>query len=54
VQRLIATTVGESARNIRDRAILILLATYGGTCKISRPKNKTDVNEQLLVKQVYK
>jgi site-specific recombinase XerD len=29
VQRLIATTVGESARNIRDRAILILLATYG-------------------------
>ena len=29
VQRLIATTVGDSARNIRDRAILILLATYG-------------------------
>ena len=29
VQQLIATTVGESARNIRDRAILILLATYG-------------------------
>jgi integrase/recombinase XerD len=29
VQRLIATTVGDSARDIRDRAILILLATYG-------------------------
>lgn len=29
VQRLIAATVGESARDIRDRAILILLATYG-------------------------
>lgn len=28
VQRLIATTVGDSARDIRDRAILILLATY--------------------------
>jgi integrase/recombinase XerD len=29
VQRLIATTAGDSARDIRDRAILILLATYG-------------------------
>lgn len=29
VQRLVATTTGESARDIRDRAILILLATYG-------------------------
>ena len=29
VKRLIATTVGDSARDIRDRAILILLATYG-------------------------
>ena len=29
VRRLIATTVGDSARDIRDRAILILLATYG-------------------------
>jgi integrase/recombinase XerD len=29
VQRVIATTLGDSARNIRDRAILILLATYG-------------------------
>lgn len=29
VQRLIATTIGESARNIRDRTIPILLATYG-------------------------
>jgi site-specific recombinase XerD len=29
VQRLIATTGGDSARDIRDRAILILLATYG-------------------------
>jgi site-specific recombinase XerD len=29
VQRLIASTVGDSARDIRDRAILILLATYG-------------------------
>jgi len=29
VQRVIATTVGDSARNIRDRAILVLLATYG-------------------------
>jgi site-specific recombinase XerD len=29
VQRLIATTAGNSARDTRDRAILILLATYG-------------------------
>ena len=29
VQRLIAITAGKSARDIRDRAILILLATYG-------------------------
>ncbi len=29
VQRLIASTGGDSARDIRDRAILILLATYG-------------------------
>lgn len=29
VQRLIASTIGDSAKNIRDRAILILLATYG-------------------------
>ena len=29
VRRLIATTVGDSARDIRDRAILILLATSG-------------------------
>jgi integrase/recombinase XerD len=29
VQRLIASTVGDSARDIRDRAILVLLATYG-------------------------
>jgi integrase/recombinase XerD len=29
VQRLIATTAGNSPRDIRDRAILILLATYG-------------------------
>jgi site-specific recombinase XerD len=29
VKRLIATTVGDSARDIRDRAILILLASYG-------------------------
>jgi site-specific recombinase XerD len=29
VQRLIASSVGDSARDIRDRAILILLATYG-------------------------
>jgi site-specific recombinase XerD len=29
VQRLIATTAGNSARDIRDRAILIMLATYG-------------------------
>jgi integrase/recombinase XerD len=29
VQRLIATTAGDSARDIRDRAILILLAAYG-------------------------
>lgn len=29
VQRLIASTIGDSARDIRDRAILILLATYG-------------------------
>ena len=29
VQRLIASTDGDSARDIRDRAILILLATYG-------------------------
>ncbi len=29
VQRLIASTSGDSARDIRDRAILILLATYG-------------------------
>ena len=29
VRRLIASTVGDSARDIRDRAILILLATYG-------------------------
>lgn len=29
VQRLIASTGGDSARNIRDHAILILLATYG-------------------------
>ena len=29
VQRLIASTGGDSARDIRDRAILMLLATYG-------------------------
>jgi len=29
VQRLIASTSGDSARDIRDRAILMLLATYG-------------------------
>jgi len=29
VQRLIASTIGDSARDIRDHAILILLATYG-------------------------
>lgn len=29
VQRLIASTTGDSARDIRDHAILILLATYG-------------------------
>jgi hypothetical protein len=29
MQRLIASTNGDSARDIRDRAILILLATYG-------------------------
>jgi integrase/recombinase XerD len=29
VQRLIASTSGDSAREIRDRAILMLLATYG-------------------------
>jgi len=29
VQRLIASTSGDSARDIRDHAILILLATYG-------------------------
>lgn len=29
VQRLIASTAGDSARDIRDRAILMLLATYG-------------------------
>jgi integrase/recombinase XerD len=29
VQRLIASTVGDSPRDIRDRAILIMLATYG-------------------------
>lgn len=29
VQRLIASTIGNSAQDIRDRAILILLATYG-------------------------
>jgi integrase len=29
VQRLIATTAGDSAMDIRDRAILILLAAYG-------------------------
>jgi site-specific recombinase XerD len=29
VQRLIGSTVGDSARDIRDHAILILLATYG-------------------------
>jgi site-specific recombinase XerD len=29
VQRLIASTGGESVRDIRDRAILMLLATYG-------------------------
>lgn len=29
VQRLIATTAGNSVRDVRDRAILILLATYG-------------------------
>src|ERR1043165_9014749 len=29
MRRLIATTVGDSARDIRDRAILILFATYG-------------------------
>lgn len=29
VQRLVAKTTGELARDIRDRAILILLATYG-------------------------
>jgi site-specific recombinase XerD len=29
VQRLIASTGGESGRDIRDRAILMLLATYG-------------------------
>ena len=29
VQRLIASSGGDSARDIRDRAILILLATYG-------------------------
>src|SRR5437879_2274558 len=29
VQRLIATTNGDAARDIRDRAILMLLATYG-------------------------
>jgi site-specific recombinase XerD len=29
VQRLIASASGDSARDIRDRAILILLATYG-------------------------
>jgi len=29
VQRLIASADGNSARDIRDRAILILLATYG-------------------------
>jgi len=29
VQRLVANTIGESARDIRDHAILTLLATYG-------------------------
>jgi len=29
VQRLIASTGGDSARDIRYRAILMLLATYG-------------------------
>ena len=29
MQRLIAGAGGDSARDIRDRAILILLATYG-------------------------
>jgi integrase/recombinase XerD len=29
VQRLIASTIGDSAQDVRDRAILILLATYG-------------------------
>ena len=29
VRRLIASTIGDSARDIRDHAILLLLATYG-------------------------
>jgi site-specific recombinase XerD len=44
VQRLIASSGGDSARDIRDRAILILLATYGFRCGEVAGLRLEDVN----------